>query len=412
MLKSLVVALSIAMVTLAAPSQAVQYKVTDLGVNADWQNGFHPRSINNSGEVLAWLNQPYGSGRDWIVERPTVWNGQTWLQMPEIDGRSGLDWTYFSESMNDHGVVAVTAMRTAVDYGEPGDNGIQSYLWNSRTNAITALNNPSPNNGFGNLAGANAINNHGTVAGAMGEAVLGDSASYRAMTWKNGTYTDVSGGLMPGNSDAQLINGQGAVVGQIYSGEDDNSVAAFFTDGATVRHFLMPQGKDDFDMMDMNDQGIVVFNVEGACDANGCGQVGYIWNPVSGETLMVPSTPGIPFTGSSANGINNLGQVVGRGMEGDPYTNWDSGLLWDPVDGIQPLNELVVSDAAGHQFWVREGYDINDHGVILATGAYHTTPLEGRLLLLTPVPEPETYALMLAGLGLVGFAARRNSQRN
>ena len=24
-----------------------------------------------------------------------------------------------------------------------------------------------------------------------------------------------------------------------------------------------------------------------------------------------------------------------------------------------------------------------------------------------PVPEPETYALMLAGLGLVGFAARR-----
>ena len=27
----------------------------------------------------------------------------------------------------------------------------------------------------------------------------------------------------------------------------------------------------------------------------------------------------------------------------------------------------------------------------------------------TPVPEPETYALMLAGLGLVGFAARRRA---
>jgi len=26
---------------------------------------------------------------------------------------------------------------------------------------------------------------------------------------------------------------------------------------------------------------------------------------------------------------------------------------------------------------------------------------------LAPVPEPETYALMLAGLGLVGFMARR-----
>ena len=32
-------------------------------------------------------------------------------------------------------------------------------------------------------------------------------------------------------------------------------------------------------------------------------------------------------------------------------------------------------------------------------------------LVLTPVPEPETYALMLAGLGIIGFvAARRKSQ--
>ncbi|MRR51397.1 MAG: PEP-CTERM sorting domain-containing protein [Rhodocyclaceae bacterium] len=28
------------------------------------------------------------------------------------------------------------------------------------------------------------------------------------------------------------------------------------------------------------------------------------------------------------------------------------------------------------------------------------------------VPEPETYALMLAGLGLMGFVARRRQQRN
>lgn len=30
---------------------------------------------------------------------------------------------------------------------------------------------------------------------------------------------------------------------------------------------------------------------------------------------------------------------------------------------------------------------------------------------LTPVPEPETYAMMLAGLGLIGFAARRRKQK-
>ena len=28
-----------------------------------------------------------------------------------------------------------------------------------------------------------------------------------------------------------------------------------------------------------------------------------------------------------------------------------------------------------------------------------------------PIPEPETYAMLLAGLGLIGFAARRRKQK-
>ena len=32
---------------------------------------------------------------------------------------------------------------------------------------------------------------------------------------------------------------------------------------------------------------------------------------------------------------------------------------------------------------------------------------DDRLLQITAVPEPETYAMMLAGLGLMGFVARR-----
>jgi hypothetical protein len=40
--------------------------------------------------------------------------------------------------------------------------------------------------------------------------------------------------------------------------------------------------------------------------------------------------------------------------------------------------------------------DINNNGQVIALGL---------------IPEPETYALMLPGLGMVGFAARREGGR-
>lgn len=56
----------------------------------------------------------------------------------------------------------------------------------------------------------------------------------------------------------------------------------------------------------------------------------------------------------------------------------------------------------------------------LTTGSYYlqvsgsmvsdTSASFGGAVMLNPVPEPETYGMMLAGLGLVGFLARRRSR--
>jgi spore coat protein U-like protein len=69
--------------------------------------------------------------------------------------------------------------------------------------------------------------------------------------------------------------------------------------------------------------------------------------------------------------------------------------------GIDSLNYFVVSG-------------INNQNVIDFGTFALTKNLDGSYygeISVTAVPEPETYALMLAGLGLVGFAARRKSMR-
>jgi len=49
---------------------------------------------------------------------------------------------------------------------------------------------------------------------------------------------------------------------------------------------------------------------------------------------------------------------------------------------------------------------INDQGQIIGFAFNHATSASGTFLL-TPVPEPETYAILVAGLGLLGLTARK-----
>ena len=46
-----------------------------------------------------------------------------------------------------------------------------------------------------------------------------------------------------------------------------------------------------------------------------------------------------------------------------------------------------------------------------ATGGFETFFVANSASTVTPVPEPQTYALMLAGLGAVGLLVQRRRQR-
>src|SRR5690606_41930251 len=73
----------------------------------------------------------------------------------------------------------------------------------------------------------------------------------------------------------------------------------------------------------------------------------------------------------------------------------------DSATGIIDLN-MLIDPLSGWQ--LTEGRAINDLGQITGTGVFNG---QTRGFLLTPVPEPGTWALLLGGLGLVGWTARR-----
>jgi probable HAF family extracellular repeat protein len=94
--------------------------------------------------------------------------------------------------------------------------------------------------------------------------------------------------------------------------------------------------------------------------------------------------------GGQARGINNAGQVVGWSYTASGGEH--AFITGHNGDGIMDLNSLadmpdgvVLIAATG----------INDAGQVIAEG-YASI-----------IPEPEVYALFLAGLALVAFIARR-----
>jgi len=148
---------------------------------------------------------------------------------------------------------------------------------------------------------------------------------------------------------------------------------------------------------------------------NDSGQVvGYSTSSIRPFTIdrqaFITGANGVGMTGlgtlggrtSEAYDINNSGQVVGASAIMQGHSTYHAFVTAPNGIGMTDLNSLL-SLPDGAYFDIALG--INDAGQIIATASN----LRGYLL--TPVPEPETYAMMLAGLGLLGFAARRKKMK-
>lgn len=362
-------ALALLAVTINAVA-ATTYKFTDLGApDGGWSFG---AGINNAGQVVGTSFNSPGWGDD---RRATVWNGTTATYLPTLGGTWGE-----AKGINDVGQV-VGSSRTAAGY-------THATLWND-TLAIDLS--PLPGGGGGWASG---INNSGQIIGTSNTA-----GGTRATLWNGVSPTDL--GTLPGGrySHGLAINAAGVVAGISETASGDR---ATLWNGANATDLgTLPGGLLSYAFA-INNAGQVAGYSTSAKDDNDL-YYATLWN---GSTATDLGTLGYH---SLAYGINNSGHVVGQ-SHAVPDDGWAwHAFLWNGTVLVD-LNSVIDEEARRAGWRLEEATGINDNDWITGT-AYNSFTGEARAYLLTPVPEPQTHALMLAGLLLLGSAARHRRER-
>jgi hypothetical protein len=134
------------------------------------------------------------------------------------------------------------------------------------------------------------------------------------------------------------------------------------------------------------------------------GDVDIYFTGMDGSDPLQSGALQYPFAGDFADAVKILGYTFTEVSSGslEQYALYDAG-------GANSAGGLALADdiLADHRVTLAL---VDASADVAATYAGHTHfNYAGPTLVVTaaPVPEPETYALMLAGLGLVGWATRR-----
>lgn len=141
----------------------------------------------------------------------------------------------------------------------------------------------------------------------------------------------------------------------------------------------------------------------------------------SADTLTPVQVNGNSFTDLVIGTINiaSLSNLTGSLFAADSvnftFGNNTFTLTLDSVTFTNgTVGSLVDSDpsAAGFSFSnvALGNYTVKASGTLTPNGQLHNTAFIGASYTVTPVPEPESYALLLAGLGLMGTIARRRAR--
>lgn len=346
---------------LAAPvaQAATAYTLTDLGVLSGYYKSYG-FGINDSGQVAGGSSTAAGFSRVTLYDSGIL----TDLGSPYYANN------IIARDINNQGDVV----------GFLGSTALVATLWKHDSTKTVLGTLPG-----GTVSGAWAINDSGQIAGYSSTSGAG---VVRAFRYENGAFTAL-GTLGGAESWAVGINDGGAMAG--YAELTGNAVThAVVYDSNDVIHDLGTLGGTNSYATDINDFGQVVGDSQIMGSAN---RHAFLYD---GSVMTEIGTLG--GANSYSYGINNAGVVIGQSQVAGS-TSWHAFVY--SGGELSDLNGLIDPDPN----WVLNyAYGINELGQITGMGTFNGVE---RAFLLTPVPEPEAYLMMLAGLGLVGLMARR-----
>jgi probable HAF family extracellular repeat protein len=318
-----------------SPRQYHHYKLTDLGTLSgpqsyvNFPNNYAP-VLNDQSTATGWAdtseldpNPNFCFNQDCFVSH--AFQARNGVLPPAdlgvLPGGSSSQANWISAN----GLIAGLSQNGETDQLFPGFPEVRAVLW---TNGQIADLGTLPEGGYESFA--SAVNSRGQVVGLATNMIPDDfslfgTAQARAFLWQDGRMQDL-GTLGGADSMALLVNEQGQIVGESYTGSSLSAYCANIGFPLTTGAFLWENGK-------MTDLGSFGGSCTFASDLNNQGQV-------IGLSTLPGDTAQHPFLWDHGV-LTDLGTLGGNNGFGDALNDAGDVVGWTSLRGDQALHAFL-----------------------------------------------------------------------